>query len=93
MAVQLAPDMEAYLDGILSHAHFVLSAAKFCDRHRPDGLSAESLEELADVQARMVSLLATFEDGPAYGAVDNTVLYALRGFEATAAELLRSRLS
>ena len=87
MALQLDADMEHHLDGILSSAHSMLESVHFI-RWRSGRIPAHKLQAVEDLRDDMIRLLALFEDGAMYGAVPPQTTYAMRGFEADAAELL-----
>jgi len=87
MAIQLDPEMDADLEGVLNAAHSILESARFLE-HREGRIPAHVLENIEELQDDMIRLLALFEDGDMYGAVPPSTTYTLRGFEADAAEIL-----
>lgn len=91
MAVQLDEQAEDYINFVMAQAETTLKATKFI-LHRKASLTEEQVLQLADVRMRMISLLAVMTDGEGYGSLDDTVTYAMRGYEADASALLNTRL-
>lgn len=87
--MQLTADMDCYVDAILDRADQALKAAHFIRHRSKQPLSDEQMQEIGIIHLNMVSLLASLTDGDAYGAADASVVYALRGFECDADNLLR----
>lgn len=89
MPMQPSRDIDCYVDAILERADQALKAARFIRYRNKERLSDDQMAEIGLIHLNMVSLLASLTDGEAYGAADDSVIYALRGFECDADALLR----
>lgn len=89
MSMQLTPEMEYYVDAIIERADSALKAAGFIRYRNKQALSNEQMDEIGTIHLNMASLLAHLTDGETYGAAPPSVIYALRGYECAANDLLR----
>lgn len=89
MRMQLTSDMDTFIEGVIERADCALKAAGFIRYRNQQPLSDEQMQEIGTIHCNMVSLLASLTDGEAYGAADDSIVYALRGYECAAHDLLR----
>jgi hypothetical protein len=87
-AIALDADMTRDLDGILDSAAEVLQCAQ--EAMAAGQLAPHHLDMVIHLRNDMGQLLALFEDGPAYGTIDDEQRQVLRHYEMIAADMVAS---